>query len=100
MSIADDVAAQSTRLNHLELKSEADENLIALLKKQNSDQAAELHSLRQERDLAVRKATEVSGIIDTLGSLCLQGLRKMKGDETPPVIEDRRTVPPLTVRLN
>lgn len=106
MTLADKVAANETRLHHLELKSDADDNLIALLKKQNELQAIELtevkhthdcetQKLRHERDVAVRNATEVSGIVETLGSLALTGIRKMRGDETPAVIPDR---PPLIVK--
>lgn len=95
MTLADEVAATTTRLHHLELKSEADENLIALLKRQNELQAIELRDIRQQRDVAQRKAVEVSGIITTLGSLALSGVRKMQGDETPESIPDR---PPLIVK--
>lgn len=95
MTLADEVANVATRLQHLELKSEADDNLIVLLKEQNRIQASELaevkhkhedeiQALRQERDVAVRNAVEVSGLITTMGSMALAGIRKMRGDETPP----------------
>jgi len=94
LSLQDEVGAMVTELASLRLQTESDAKTISLLKKQNEVQAIELttvkhehekqlQSLRQERDVALRKATEVRGIIENVGSMALQGIRKMRGDETP-----------------
>ena len=100
MTLADEITMHLDRLNHLEMKADADDEMISLLKEQNAQQAAELteinhkhdlemQRLRQERDVAVRRAKEVQTIIDSLGRLAIDGLRKIRGDETPPVIPER-----------
>jgi len=95
MTASLDVARMETDLRQYEVKSENDDRLINLLKEQNSQQAREMETLiteyaekirrlSQERDEAVRQATEVSGILNQSADAILSGLRKMKGDETPP----------------
>lgn len=98
----------------LEAKSDADDNTIALLKKQNAAQAEELSGfkehhkqilsmleeeheakaekhddemrrLTQERDVAIQHAAEVKGIITSIGTMALEGVRRMVGDATPAV---------------
>ena len=96
MTASLDVARMETDLRQYQIKAENDDRLIALLKEQNAQQAKEMaemsseygekiRRLSQERDEAVRKATEVSGILNQAADAIMSGLRKMKGDETPPL---------------
>lgn len=102
LTLSEEVANREARLRHLELKSQADENLISLLKQQNKEQADRLvtsqhqHDLEtqrvtQERDVAVQKAMEVSGIIESLCRLGLEGLNRMQGaaEAEQPGVEPR-----------
>lgn len=77
--------------------------MIALLKRQNETQAMEIskmaadhaereRALRQRCDLAVRREREISGVLETAAVGIMQGLRKMKGDETPPAPTRRQAV--------
>lgn len=94
MNIADRISQMEADLNHYKNKSEADDDMISILKRQNETQAMEIskmsadhaeqvRALRQRTDLAVRNEREVRGILETAATGILQGLRKMKGDETP-----------------
>mgnify|MGYP001567303092 CR=1 FL=1 len=98
MTTSIEVACMESDIRHLQIKGDNDDRLIALLKEQNAQQAREIEDmstecaekvrrLSQERDEAVRKATEVGGILNQTADAIMSGLRKMKGDETPPQIE-------------
>jgi hypothetical protein len=103
------VAEMEAELTSLRTRATSDDQMIALLKRQNDDQAMqiaalvqdhanEVRVLKQERDVAVRKALEVSNILDGAASSIIGGLRKMRGDETPAKIPDtpRRNPPSVT----
>lgn len=88
MSLSDQAASIETECKHLQLKSEADDQLIALLKGQNEEQGSriarmqrefdeKLQSMTQQRDEANAKAQEVKGLIETIGKLTLQGIDRM-----------------------
>lgn len=94
VNIADEVATLSTRLNYLERKSRADDEMIDLLRKQNDELSQDLtdathdfnidlFKMQVERDDALSKASEVRALIESIGGLALNGVRKMKGDEVP-----------------
>ena len=100
MTLSEEVSAMVAQLRHLELKSDSDDRVIALLKEQNEQQAAELadirhirdaefQKLRHERDIAVRRATEVMAIIESVGKLAIEGIRKIRGDDTPEQMPER-----------
>lgn len=100
MNTVDQVSAMVSELDHLRSKDQAAEQMIALLKDQNQQQAdeiarltsthaAEMQFLKQRHDLAVRRETEISGILNLVGNSISSGLRKMKGDDTPKDIPDR-----------
>lgn len=93
LSIADEVAGQSSRLRSLEMKSRDDDALIKLLNQQKqelsdyvsniiSDHEVTLFALKQERDAAVSRAKDVAAIIETISNTALAGLRRMAGDHT------------------
>lgn len=101
MTTSIEVARMESDIRHLQIKGDNDDRLIALLKEQNAQQAREIEDmstecaekvrrLSQERDEAVRKATEVGGILNQTADAIMSGLRKMKGDETPPVPQIER----------
>ena len=105
MHASTEVARIETELRSLRVQVDNSDQLIALLKAQNAQQAREIETmstecaekvrrLSQERDEAVRKATEVSGILHQTADSIMSGLRKMKGDELPSVQEI--TAPNLT----
>ena len=104
MTLTEEVENTVLQLRELQFKSDADEALIILLKQQNEQIASELSSikevheqlvndmekeyektflnLRHERDVAVRKAKEVEGLINRLGQMALEGINRMRGDES------------------
>ena len=93
------VADMEAELAHLRTRAISDDKMIALLKGQNEDQAITIaamchdhdktvRELKQERDVAIRKALEVSGLLDAAAGSIISGLRKMKGDEAPASIPD------------
>lgn len=99
MNLSEQVSDMVAELQHFRTQSDSDGRLIALLKRQNQQQALEIigltrdrenevRALTQERDEAVRKAAEVSGILNIAAHGIVSGLRRMKGDETPEVIPD------------
>jgi hypothetical protein len=88
MTLSDQAASIETECRHLQLKSEADDKLIDLLKSQNEEQATritkmqrefdeKLQVMTQQRDEANAKAQEVKGLIETIGKLTLQGIDRM-----------------------
>lgn len=98
MNASAEVARMETELRAYRIQVDNAEQLISLLKAQNAQQAREIETmstecaekvrrLSQERDEAVRKATEVSGILHQTADSIMGGLRKMKGDETPQPLE-------------
>lgn len=98
MTASLDVARMETDLRAYKIKGDNDDRLIALLKEQNAQQARQMEDqavecaekirrLSQERDEAVRKATEVAGILNQAADAIMSGLRKMKGDELPHIQE-------------
>lgn len=98
MNASVEVARMETELRAYRIQVDNAEQLISLLKAQNAQQAREIETmstecaekvrrLSQERDEAVRKATEVSGILHQTADSIMGGLRKMKGDETPQPLE-------------
>lgn len=98
-----EVARMEQDLRDYQIRAENDERLIALLKEQNAklahelqmtsfDDAEKIRRLTQERDEALVKATEVSGILNQATIAVMAGLRKMKGDEAPTVIEQPNLV--------
>ena len=106
MSLSEEVSAMVDQLRHLERKSDSDDKIIDLLKQQNEQQAneladirhirdAEFQKLRHERDIAVRRATEVMSIIENVGKLAIEGIRKIRGDDTQ---SRRRNAPPRFAR--
>lgn len=99
MTTSIDVARMESELESYYIRSQNDEKLIGVLKEQNARQAREIElmsmecaekirRLSQERDEAVRKATEVSGLLEQAAESIVSGLRKMKGDDTPAVVPD------------
>ena len=95
------IAGMYSELEHLRAKDHASEKMIHLLKGQNEFQAMEMtqmaaehadevRKLRQRCDFAVRRETEISGILDTVANSIVLGMRKMKGDETPPKMPERK----------
>lgn len=98
------VASIEAEITTLRTRAASDEKMISLLKHQNSSQAeeiarmsyqhnAELRALRHERDIAVRKATEVSGVLDQAAASIMDGLRKMRNNEAPSSFDDDDDVP-------
>jgi len=94
MTITDEIGAMVNELASLRLQADSDGKTIELLKRQTEMQAieltdiknrhdVELQTLRRERDTATLRATETRGIIESIGSMALQGIRRMRGDETP-----------------
>lgn len=107
------VADMEAELTHLRTRAISDDKMITLLKGQNEDQAMLIaamshdndkvvRELKQERDVAVRKALEVRGLLDAAASSIISGLRKMRGDETPATIPDtpKRNPPSITDGLD
>lgn len=101
MNASTEVARMESELRSLRVQNDNAEQLIELLKTQNAqqareiqmmstDHASEIRRLSQERDEAVRKATEVSGILHQTADSIMSGLRKMKGDDTPALQEVHR----------
>lgn len=97
-SASNTVACMEAELISLREKSANDDNMIALLKKQNEmvgmemtlmaqRHADEMRVLKQRHDLAVRNELEVEGILNTAAKSILEGLRRHKGDALPPVEE-------------
>lgn len=102
------VADMEAELTTLRTRTQSDANMIGLLKKQNESQALEMaamtqdhanevRALKQERDVAVRKATEVSGLLNAAAASIVSGLRRMKGDETPENIPDTPARNPVSI---
>lgn len=102
------VASMEAELTHLRTRAISDDKMIALLKGQNEDQAMliaamthdhdkAVRELRQERDVAVRKALEVSGLLESAAASIVSGLRKMRGDETPATIPDTPARNPASI---
>lgn len=104
-----EISGLYSEVEHLRSKDRENEKLIHVLKRQNevqamemsqmaADHADEVRKLKQRCDLAVRRETEITGILNTVANSIILGMRKMKGDETPPkmperelpAIEDRR----------
>lgn len=93
--IAKLVSSMESELDSLRTRAASDEKTIELLKRQNADQAMDiarmtsdhaiaLRTLKQERDVAVRRSVEVSGILDEAATSVINGLRKMReGSITP-----------------
>lgn len=115
LNLVDNIADAITRLRYLENKSRDDGELIELLRKQKDALAEELSDVKhnagievyqaeQERDAAVKKAEEVQKLIEKIGGLALEGVRKIKGDEPAPkpavipaqAADDKR-LPPLSM---
>lgn len=105
LDIVDNVADAITRLRALEKKSRDDNEMLQLLKKQKDEMAEELATakhnfgveifqMKQERDAAVKLANEVKLIIEAVGTMALQGVRRIVGDE----IQMAGTKPPLIVK--
>lgn len=101
MNFSDYAASMEAEVTHLRSKSEGDDEMIMLLKRQLEtqgmhitkmahDHAEELRLLQARCDLAVRREKEINGILNTAASGIVMGLRKMKGDDTPPKIPERR----------
>ena len=99
MSLSDEISSLVNELGELRLQTESDSKLIDLLKSQNElkamdltktkhDHEISLQALRQERDLAVRNALEISGLIENMGHMALAGLRRFRGDQTPAEIPE------------
>lgn len=87
------VATIEAERNALLAKSQGDDEMIALLKRQNellamesSEMAArhaeELRKLKQRCDEAVRNETEVTGILNAAAKGIVDGLRRRAGDQT------------------
>jgi hypothetical protein len=100
MNTVDQVTAMASELEHLRAKDLASEEMIALLKTQNQEQAeeiakmtalhaAEKQELKQRHDIAVRRETEITGILNLVANSIVNGLRKMNGDATPKDIPDK-----------
>ena len=100
MNAVDLVTSMNTELESLRSKDIASESMISLLKSQCAEQAMEIsriaaeHAdqiriLQQRHDVAVRRETEIDGILNTVASNILSGLRRMKGDETPERIPNK-----------
>ena len=91
LTIVEEISAIMTELSHLKEKSTADDSLIQLLKTQNEQQAQEitairheydtkLQKLKQERDVSLQRSTETEGIIRSIGSMALTGVRVMNAE--------------------
>lgn len=104
MNLSDQAASIETECRHLQLKSEADDQLIALLKSQNEEQASritkmqrefdeKLQVMTQQRDEANAKAQEVKGLIETIGKLTLQGIERMTRRHAPTELSDLIDLP-------
>lgn len=83
-----------TENRHLTLKTESQENTIGMLSQQYDDLASSveamraeyeqnLHTLRVERDQAVRKFTKINALLMQCADLTMQAIRAKIGDETP-----------------
>lgn len=110
--ISDLVNSMTRELHNLRAKSDSDDRMIALLKEQHQQARADLtginrkHALEMENmrinyedtiadlttrcDAAEQKAQEVSDILDHTAQGVMQGLRKMRGDLTPPPAPPRQ----------
>lgn len=110
MNTADRVRSMETELDHLRSKDISSEQMISLMKEQlesqamdmakmAGDHADEVRLLKQRCDLAIRNETEVIGILTMAAKGIVDGLRKMKGDSTPPVMPSAQARPADDPRL-
>jgi hypothetical protein len=90
--LAKNVAHLEADLVHYKAKSESDDEMITVLKRQNETQAMEMEKmsfdhaneirrLKQRCDLAVQRETGITGILNTAAKGIVEGMRRMKGDE-------------------
>lgn len=97
-SVAQDVAMLAIELEQLRQKSIDDDLLITVLKEHNKAQADDMESMRkkymeemgkmrQERDEALQRSTEVVGMIRSIGNLALAGVERMLPKPPPPATE-------------
>lgn len=104
MNTADTVRSMEIELDHLRSKDIASEQMISLMKEQLGNQATEMvemaskHAddirlLRQRCDVAIRNEVEVIGILTTAAKSIVDGLRKMKGDNTPAIMPTAQARP-------
>lgn len=104
MTLADQAASVETECNHLRLKSDADDELIKLLKSQNEEQACritkmqkefdeKLQAMTQQRDEALASAQEVKGLIETIGKLTLKGIDRMVRRHSPSELSELVDLP-------
>src|ERR1700761_2136498 len=108
--IVTEISNMRTEVFHLREKSDADDHMIALLKQQNQEQADEIVSmaakhadevriLKQRADMAIRNQAEVIGVLTTAAKGIMDGLRKMKGDNTPEIMPSAQARPADDPRL-
>lgn len=92
MSITDNVALMESELASLRTQTASDAETIGLLKENNKQLHGdyetlkeklerELRQMKYERDVANQKANQVLNLIKQIGSLSLEGVRAMIGDE-------------------
>lgn len=98
MTASNDVARMEDEIRLMQTKAESDERMIELLRAQTEQLSQQLeqvtskcteanHRLTRERDEAIRRETEVRGLLHQAAELILAGMRKI-APEAP------QTVPP------
>lgn len=89
IDITGEIGKLEAEVSSLRLKSQSDDATIALLKQQNneltqqidkcqSESSQELRRLKKERDDALTKSTQVTGIIKSICELGLEGLNRLQ----------------------
>lgn len=102
-SVAQDVAMLAIELEQLRQKSIDDDLLITVLKEHNKAQADDMESMRkkymeemgkmrQERDEALQRSTEVMGMINSIGKLALAGVERMIPKPQPDTLESLKAL--------
>lgn len=99
-SFADQASRLVTENQNLRVKSDNDDKTIFLMKEQYDGLSSsvesmrnkhdrEMHTLRTERDHAVRAFKEIDTVLLQSADLIMQALRARQGNSTPDQIPDR-----------
>ena len=99
-TLSDQVSALVAENQHLRIRTDNDAKTLHLMKEQYDGLAAsvdgirakhdrEIHAMRTERDVAVRRFKEIDTLLVQMSDILMQALRARQGDGTPVQIADR-----------
>lgn len=90
MTITDQISDMEIELLRLRNEHDSLTNSNALLQRQNELMQMDIMVLTTERDTAYRRATEVRLLIESMGKMALEGVKKMNDEHKPRTIVERQ----------